>query len=536
MRRFISILILLFSMSFLLVAPAFSWWWDKTLVTIDGTSYTTDDFKAWWKNWNDENLELPKTADPYVDWLLLAREGERMDLASDPAFQRRTNVFLQVRSLLLLQKEEINDRIKISDADLKPKYRELFTPIWLLQRLQFKDEETAKTACQKLADGTLTIDELLKLTPEEGGPISTREDWRRPSGIDPEWADKFKQLSVGGTTSPVPFDEYFVVYRLKEKEDASDEDFAKLRDRLRDMVWKEKEAVVSKDLLARLRSKFEVKVDQERLSALPLSAADDAYSDSDHHHESPECLEKDFIAILRRDNAFRMEHDMTKEKEDEHKNRIVDGILAQNMTNWESLDRHYEEREPFKQEYQFNINHRLTREVEERLLVSETKVTEAEIESYYQANLSRYSQPEIVKFSIIEDNDGVVDRIWGDILTGKSFAKAVLEHTDKKDNPQDFPYGHLDPAVQKVVDGLAKGETSQPFVSKDSRFILHLVDRTPAQPIPLARVADSIRAKLEQDKLVQKRKEYLDQLKSRSQIKVNQSAWKTVQKELGEAK
>jgi hypothetical protein len=52
----------------------------------------------------------------------------------------------------------------------------------------------------------------------------------------------------------------------------------------------------------------------------------------------------------------------------------------------------------------------------------------------------------------------------------------------------------------------------------------------------LARVADSIRVKLEQEKLVQKRNEYLDQLKSRSQIKVNQSAWKTVQKELGEAK
>ncbi len=64
------------------------------------------------------------------------------------------------------------------------------------------------------------------------------------------------------------------------------------------------------------------------------------------------------------------------------------GIIGQNLTNWESLDRHYEEREPFKWEYQFNVNHRLTRAVEERMLAPEAEVTEADVESYYQANLT----------------------------------------------------------------------------------------------------------------------------------------------------
>jgi hypothetical protein len=329
-----------------------------------------------------------------------------------------------------------------------------------------------------------------------------------------------------------------VFYRLKEKQDGDDEDFAILRDRLKDKLWKEKEEVLSKDLLARLRVKFAVNVDQERLAALPLSAPDDAYTDAPIITTNRQNIsEKDFIAILRKDNTFRMGHGMEEEKNIAAlKERILNGILNQNLTNWEALDRHYEAREPFKQEYQFNINHRLTRAIEERLVASEAKVTQEEVESYYQANLSRYSQPELVRFAIVEDVDGVVDRIWGDILTGKSFDKAVLEHTEKKANPQDFPYGHLDPEVQKVVEGLAKGETSRPFVSRGKRFILQLVDRVEAVPLPLAKVSDSIRAKLERDKLRQKRAEYLDQLKSRSQIKVDKSAWKTVQKELGEAK
>jgi hypothetical protein len=518
-------------LSLLSAIPAYSWWWGNTLVTIDGVRYSTDDFKSWWQYWNDENLDLPETPDSYINWLLLAREGERMDLASDPAFQRKTRIFLQVRSLLLLQKEEIFDKVKISDADLKAKYRELYTPIWLFQRLQFKDEDSAKAARQALADGTVSIDELLKRSVTDGGPVSTREDWRRPIGMDPGWVETFRQLSVGQATAPVPFDEFFVIYRLKEMENGDDEDFAKLRDRLREIIAKEQEGALSKDLIARLRLKFEVNVDQERLAALPLFAADDVYSDAPIITTNRQNItEKEFIALLRRDNGFRPGHDMDKAQEDELKERVLNGIIGQNLTNWESLDRHYEEHDPFKREYQFNVNHRLTRGVEERLLVPETKVTEAEVESYYQANLDRYSQPELVRFAIVEDVAGNVDQIWSDVLVGKSFAKAVLDHTGNKENPQDYPYSHLTPSVQKVVDGLAKGEVSKPFVSQEQRFILRLVDRVPAKPVPFEKVAEGIRSKLEQN-----RNAYLDQLKSRSQIEVNASAWQTVQKELGEA-
>ncbi len=143
-----------------------------------------------------------------------------MELASDPAFQRKTRIFLQVRSLLLLQKEEVNDKVKVSDAEMRAKYQELYTPLWLLQRLEFKDEAAAKAAGQQLADGTVTIDELLKRSVAEG-PVATREDWRRPSGVDPEWAKTFRQLAVGQTTAPVPFDDLFVIYRLKEQEAAA---------------------------------------------------------------------------------------------------------------------------------------------------------------------------------------------------------------------------------------------------------------------------------------------------------------------------
>ncbi|MEJ2199444.1 MAG: peptidylprolyl isomerase [Desulfuromonadaceae bacterium] len=537
MRHYISVLMLQIFLLSLLVTPAFSWWWDDPLITIDGVRYSTDDFKQWWKYWNDQDLELPETVDPYLDWLLLVREGQRMELEQVPSFQHKSRVFLQVRSLLLLKKEEINDRIRIDERELWDRYKELYTPIWLMQRLEFLDETAANAAREKLASGELTDEALIQLPPEEGGPVSTREDWRRPSSIDPGWADLFRPLAVGETTAPQSFDDHSIVYRVKERLEGDEEDFAKLRGRLKDDTWKEQEERLTEAMLERLMEKYEVKINRERLELLPVIAPDEVYSDEPIVTTNRQNVsEKDFIVLLRRGVGPRLAHNPGIEEMNEIKENVLKGILNQNLTNWESLDRNYQEREPFKAEYEFNVNHRLTLALAERFFSSENEVSPDEIEAYYQANINRYSQPELARFHILEDEEGSVDRIWSDVVVGMEFTDAVKKETKKNISVTDIPFSHLDDAVQQVVKGLAKGETSEPFVSNDTRFILHLVEHLPAKPIPLAKVEASIRAKLEQERRLQKRNDYLDQLKSRSKIEISASAWRKVKQELGEAK
>jgi parvulin-like peptidyl-prolyl isomerase len=522
-------------MTFSSISATASWWSNgNTLVTIDNIPYTKEDFTRWWGYWNDTDLALPKTPEPYIDWLLLVREGQRMELDSDLSFQNKTRIFLLVRSLLLLKREEIDGRINISEDDIRARYDKLYTPIWLLQRLEFKDETSAQNAWNGLKEGGLTIDELLKLPPEEGGPITQREDWRRPIGIDPEWAEIFKKLEVGQANEPVAYGEHFAFYYLKTKEDGSPEDFAKLRETLRRKLWKDQEEVLSNEFMAKLRRKFEVKVDDERLAALSLTASDETYTDATIISTSRQNFsEKDFIAIARQQLHSGQHPPRSKEEEEEFKTQVVNGIISQNLTNWEALDRNYQEKEPLIWEYKFNINHRLTLAVDERLFLPETTVTEAEIQDYYKENISHFSQPEIVRLVIITDVDGSVDRIWGDIAAGKDFSTAVREQSEQENSPTEFPFEHLDPPVQELLNGLVKGETSQPFVYQNRRVLIHLVDRIPAKALPLNLVETKIRSTLKTQKLEQKRKTYLDLLKSRSKIDINESNWKAVQKELG---
>ena len=61
MRRFSTILISLTLMTFLFASPALCLWGSDTLVTIDGATNTTEDFRTWWKFWNDADQPLPET-------------------------------------------------------------------------------------------------------------------------------------------------------------------------------------------------------------------------------------------------------------------------------------------------------------------------------------------------------------------------------------------------------------------------------------------------------------------------------------------
>ena len=54
MQRMISTVMLLSFLLLLPVSPATAWFFEnKTLVTIGGTAYSTEDFKSWWSFWKE---------------------------------------------------------------------------------------------------------------------------------------------------------------------------------------------------------------------------------------------------------------------------------------------------------------------------------------------------------------------------------------------------------------------------------------------------------------------------------------------------
>ena len=218
------------------------------------------------------------------------------------------------------------------------------------------------------------------------------------------------------------------------------------------------------------------------------------------------------------------------------KNDTAYNIIAQSVTNWESLDRHYEEKEPFKWEYEFNYNHRLGLSVQQRLFAEQAKISDDEIKQQYEQNKSRYSVPSRVKLYIVDENQGPIDKVWADTAAGTSIDKTLTKHMkDNYPGLQDVPANHLDPEVKPVVDKLAVGETSQIFTAQGVRVLVHLSERIPESAIPYERVKNSIHQELFEKKIIQLQESYLETVKAGLEIEIQQRQWQAVQKELGGA-
>ena len=543
MQRTISILILLACLTLLPVTPAAAGFFgalfgDDTLVTIDETRYSEDDFKRWWKFWQEPGQPLPKTPDPYIDWLLLSQEAERMGLAEDPGFKRQTRVFLQSRALLMLKNDAVDSRIEVADAEVKARYEERFLPRWLVKRMEFKDEETALAAWKEMEEGALTIDSLLARNPEQGGPISTSESWARPGGVDAGWNAIFLKTAVGTVVKPDEHNRGPVLYFLKEQKGGDDKDLDQFREAIRKGLWKAKQNDLTRALLLQLRDKYQVEIDKERLAALDLNASDDTFTDAAVITTNRQNVsEKEFIDVIRRLTASRpgAAHALADaEKARQLKEETADNIIGQSVTDWEALDRHYEEKEPFKWEYEFNLNHRLGVALSRRIFMPKCVVTDDEIKQRFEQNIGNYTQPALVKFYIVDETQGPIDRIWASAAGGKTFLEVVKQH-DLIVSPKEVPANHLEPDVKAVVDNLAVGETSRIFKAQGVRVMVHLVAKTPEAPLPLERVKKSIHDQIEEEKLMLVRDDFLNSLKSGIKIDVNKRQWKAIQKELGGA-
>jgi len=541
MRRITPILILLACFVFRPAAPAVAGWFDTffsdTLVSIDGTSYTAEDFKHWWKSWQNPDQPLPETPDPYIDWLLLARAGKRMQLDEDPGFKRQTRIFLQARTLMMLRYDEVGSKIDVTDDDIQKRYEENYLPRWLVQKLQFTDEDEAKKAWEDLEKGAVTVKELVARDAEEDGPVKTRESWVRPEGIDQGWVEIFRNLAVGEVVNPDDTKGGPSLYVLKDQKGKDEEDFAKLSEGIRKDLQKEQAQSLTEELIRKLRDKYQIEVDQERIDALDINAPEESLTDAVVIASNKENVtEREFAGVLRRlvKNRSTAAHATTDEGvAQELKEVAVENIIAQEVTNWECLDRHYEKKEPFKWVYEFNYNHRLGLAVTARVLVPGVEVSEDEIKQYYDENIDRFTQPAMVKVEIIDDTQGPVDQVWADVMAGKAFKPTVKERFEINVETREVPANHLDPEVKAMVDKMAVGDTSPIFDAQDSRVVVHLVDRTPATPLPLKQVERSIRSKLRKEKINQARSTFLDKIKSQSKIEVNERQWKAIQKELG---
>ncbi len=511
-----------------------AWLWnDASLVTINGEKFSDQDFRDWWRSWQEENMELPESPDEFIEWQLMAQEGSRMQLDSEPGYKRKVETFLKVRALMILKNEEVDSKAKPTRKEMWAMYEKEYCPRWNIAVFFFETEAQAAEKGKALREGVISHGDLKVLAAKEGGPLFYEAKWLRYPQVKEEWLSSLKGSSPGFITPPQATGKYFIILDFLEEKGPEEEDFAKVKATIQSKLRDKLSADLTFKLVEGLKKKYQVVVDKEFLATigdapLDLESAERVVVKTSQGNITAGTLQ----AMMAKERQFRKQYNFSPEDSTSLKGRVVASMLAQTLISWDAMNRHYEEKEPFAAVYQFYRKHRLTKEIEKRFIRPKAKLDEGEAKTYYEKNQHKFSHPETISFALAEGEEELVKRMRQDVTRGEDFLVVAGKHFPGGVPVQQVPVDHLDAELKGPLLALHKGEVSMPFPLKSNFAMAKLVNRRPAMPVPFMQVKDEIDKKLRDEKFVTSRMEYLDLLKKKSSIQVNSKIWNKLRKEL----
>ena len=534
MRRLncVKVLVLLLALG-LGWAKAYGWMSGNTwLVKINGQKYTKDDYLHWWENWKDKDTPPPESLEPFIDWFLLVQEGERMRLFETPEFRRKVRIFLEVRALMLLKGEEVDKKIKITPEEIRKVYERDYVPLLHVRAVNFPSQEEARAFLAKLK--SKSMEDLVK----EEFPKRNRRafdwGWRRPSLFPKDVRALLLKAGKGQVVGPLHWMGKYWIFKVVDKKGARDEDFEKMKENIRVRLWKEEEHRLTARLMERLKKKYHVWVDEALLKSLDVEHPREEDLDKPILKMGKmELKVKDFIALVDKELKFRRKYRFSTRDMERIKRSVMANLIAQTLTSWEAMSRHYEEKPPFKWLYRFYCQRRLIKELEAQLFWPKVKVTPDEAEKYYREHPQEFRLPDLVKVAMVQTSDEKVAKAMARALErGEDFFEVARKFTFHEALVHRVPLDHLAKPVKEVLATLAPGEVGGPVKVGNYFYLVKLIERKSGRLKPFETVKGEIIEKLKKKKFQEIRSRYLAELKKRSDIKVNEAAWKKLKEEI----
>lgn len=544
-------------------AGLFSWGGDS-LLKIDGQEYTATDFKNWWDNWREKDQPLPQTMDPYIDWLLLAKEAERMMLFDDPAYYRDNNTYLKVLSLVQLKHDEIDSKVNITDEMLKARYDALYVPFWLYNIIVVKDRDTAELLYTDLVAGKINVDDLARFAEinkpvPQGHPVPEKSEMppdekliaypgldtqllgvhqnvkRRPISSEKSWLEILRGLDKGAYAKPFPWQEGYVIIQLLDRFDGDQDDFDRQKSNILSKYRKNEQGRLTIELIEKLKKKYGVTINEERVNAIDPDSPDMHYTDAPLITIGDMTIsEKQVMEKVNKDLETNKMYGFTGSGSKDVLLRVVNGIVGQTLITLESLDRHYENNPSIKVLLEFKRKHALVKKLEQQIRDQVSKVSDEDITAYYNAHLQdEYTGPDMYKMALIKGTEEDLNKLWLDVvINGSDVMAAAEKRLGTRPVVQTYPADHLEKVVLENITSLNKGDVSKVFPLQDGFAMIYMVAFSPSEIAPLEKVKNHVRQQLLQERYDEVRNKYVQDLRDKSTIEINDTAWTKLKAEL----
>jgi len=159
-------------------------------------------------------------------------------------------------------------------------------------------------------------------------------------------------------------------------------------------------------------------------------------------------------------------------------------------------------------------------------LMSQAVVTDSEVEDYYKANENMFmDQPTVTAKHILVDTAEKAGNVKTEILNGKTFEDAAVEHSSCPSNAQggslgSFTRGQMVPEFEDAAFSLEIGVVSDPVQTQFGYHLIKVEDKTEGSVKPFNEVKDMIKNKILQERQAYKYTQFVNELKEKNKVEI----------------
>ena len=498
------------------------------VVKVNDESFTKDDIIKWWCFWREKGMTFPERAEPFVDWVLLSQEARAMGLDEESSYKRKLRVFLEVRSLLQLRYDEVDSKINLNPDTLWKEYERNYVPRLRILTLVSDDPKEAAKWKAEIHD----IKDFQRLYEKLKAEKKAKDfKWERPISIPEELKKPLLSAKPGDIIGPLKYKMWTYVFYVKDRKGAEKEDYQKLHRSIAVKFKKKESARLTGELIERLKKKYPVHIDEEAIEKIGLDKLPDDVAKKKILEIGDQSMTgEQFQGFLKKEVKMRVKKGRKPSEKElkKLKQGIVNNTISQTLTTWEALNRHYE-KDKLKDIYEFYKRQRLVKELENKIFWPEVKVTDEDVKKYYKEHLKDYTRPARVEIAVIRTRDEKLIRTtYRRIRGGEDFFEVARDVMFHGVHPERRALKNLVPEMVSALRSMKPGDISSIIRFKDWYAIVKLIRRYPEAAHPFKLVKKSIKKDLLKQRFNEVKNAYLEKLKARSKIEVDEEAWKSI--------
>lgn len=507
---------------------------EKPVAWVDGAPVTEGDLKEALKITHrteavrpDEHLDLMDYVNKLIDERLIVQEAYRMGLDKDPWVQNKMHEYKLRESVVRLYKEEVQDRARVSDDEMRRFYNERMEEAHIRQ-ITVGTEEEALNIRDQIEAGSdmaaLAREHSIDMFKDKGGDRGFLHRWQLPESV----RDVAFSLKPSQLTPVIKTSSGYQIIKIEEKRPAPEKSLEEIRQVGEKHLRKKKEEELGQEVLKRYRKQADIVISEDLLAEMPVSI-DAAKDEKWAKDERP--IVKIGEEILTVGQFCQQLKDIPESKlvtdnPPALKRKFVDNWIDRKLVDIAALNRHYEQGEDFGRLLKYYEEYLLKKLFAQKVIYPQIKGSDELLKDYYDKHRDRYLKPVHYRIRQITVTDEAQARtILEQLRGGADFAWLAKNKSEDSLAQKGGDRGWISEDklsfLSEAVSALKVGENSDVLSEGDAYYIVKLEAKSDVDYEDFEQIKDVVQKDYIKENYEHLWTDYAKELRQDAEVRIN---------------